>query len=51
MTSEVVSPNNQAFTSMLRGKPLKIYTYGALIQNEVTTIITITIIDHNSVCI
>ena len=38
MTSEAISQNNQAFTSMLCGKYLKILTYSALTLNEGSTI-------------
>ena len=48
MSSEAVSPDNQAFTPTLRGKYLKIHTYGALIPNEGSTIMTTAVIDHNS---
>ena len=48
MTSEAVFPNNQALTSALCGKYLKIHTHVALIPNEGFAIITTAITDHNS---
>ena len=48
MTPEVVSPNYHVSTSALRAKYLKIPTYGSLIPNEGSTIMTTAISDHDS---
>ena len=49
LTSEAVSPNNRAFIFTLRGEYLDINPYGALIPTESSTIITGSIINHESV--
>ena len=48
MTSEAIFPSNQASTSTLRGKYLKILTCGAFVPNKGSTIIATAISDHNA---